>query len=57
MLASGTGAWENVGESWRIGDVLGSKGIPNRVDEWGSEWDHEWPTWCRMLPVYLDEVC
>ncbi len=57
VLASGTGAWENVGESWRIGDVLGSKGIPNRVDEWGSEWDHEWPTWRAMLPLYLDEVC
>jgi len=57
ILASGLGAWENAGESWNAADVLGRKGIPNRVDEWGTEWDHEWPTWRKMLPLYLDEVC
>ena len=57
ILASGEGAWENVGESWRAADVLGAKGIPNRVDSWGSEWDHEWPTWLAMLPQYLNELC
>jgi esterase/lipase superfamily enzyme len=57
ILASGQGAWENVGESWAAGDVLGSKGIPNRVDAWGEEWPHEWPTWRAMLPQYLDELC
>lgn len=57
ILAAGQGAWEDVGESWRAGDVLGQKGVPNRVDPWGSEWDHEWPTWRRMLPQYLDELC
>ena len=36
---------------------LRSKGITNRVDAWGREWDHEWPTWGRMLPQYLDELC
>jgi esterase/lipase superfamily enzyme len=57
ILASGEGAWENVGESWRAADVLGRKGVPNRVDSWGSEWDHEWPTWLAMLPQYLNELC
>lgn len=57
ILASGQGAWENVGESWHAASILGAKGIPNRVDAWGSEWDHEWPTWGRMLPQYLDELC
>lgn len=57
ILASGQGAWENVGESWAAGAVLGEKGIPNRVDAWGEEWPHEWPTWRRMLPQYLDELC
>ena len=37
--------------------MLGSKGVPNRVDAWGEEWPHEWPTWQRMLPQYLDELC
>ena len=33
----------------------GIVGIPNHVDEWGDEWDHDWPTWRRMLPQYLRE--
>lgn len=57
ILASGQGAWEDIGESWAAADVLGRKGIPNRVDPWGSEWPHEWPTWRHMLPKYLDELC
>jgi esterase/lipase superfamily enzyme len=57
IFASGQGAWEDVGESWHAAHILGSKGIPNRVDAWGPEWDHEWPTWGRMLPQYLDELC
>lgn len=56
ILASGEGAWENIGESWRMADVLGSKGVPNRVDPWGTEWEHSWPTWRRMLPQYLEEL-
>ena len=56
VLASGQGDWENVGESWRVADVLGAKGVPNRVDAWGPEWPHEWHTWHAMLPQYLDEL-
>lgn len=57
ILASGQGEWENIGESWAMADALGKKGVPNRVDPWGTEWKHDWPTWWRMLPGYLDEVC
>jgi esterase/lipase superfamily enzyme len=57
ILASGQGAWEDVGESWAMADALGRKGVPNRVDPWGEEWPHEWPTWRRMLPQYLEELC
>ena len=32
ILASGEGAHEDIGESWALADVLGSKGVPNRVD-------------------------
>jgi esterase/lipase superfamily enzyme len=56
ILASGEGRWENIGESWRMAEVLGSKGIPNRVDPWGPEYDHDWPSWRRMLPHYLGEL-
>jgi esterase/lipase superfamily enzyme len=57
LLASGQGAWEDIGESWAMADALGRKGVPNRVDPWGEEWPHEWHTWHRMLPHYLDELC
>jgi esterase/lipase superfamily enzyme len=57
ILASGQGAHEDLGESWAVANVLGRQGVPNRVDPWGEEWPHEWPTWRRMLPQYLDEVC
>jgi esterase/lipase superfamily enzyme len=56
VLASGAGEWEDVGESWRMADVLGLKGIPNRVDNWGPQWAHQWHTWRTMLPQYLREL-
>lgn len=57
LLVSGEGAWEDIGESWRVADLLGSKGVPNRVVSWGPDWEHDWHTWRAMLPVYLDELC
>jgi esterase/lipase superfamily enzyme len=53
LLASGDGRAENMGESWAMANTLGKKGIPNRVDPWGPEWHHDWPTWRAMLPKYL----
>jgi esterase/lipase superfamily enzyme len=55
-MAFGQGRWEDPGESWRLAGVLGDKGVPNRVDAWGPEYDHDWPTWREMLPKYLDEL-
>lgn len=52
-LASGAGRAENMGESWGMAEVLGARGIPNRVDPWGEEWPHDWQTWRAMLPSYL----
>ena len=54
-LATGEGKWENIGESWGLANVLGAKGIPNRVDSWGPDWHHDWITWRAMMPKYLDE--
>ena len=31
------GLHEAPGESWRVAHVLGSKGVPNRVDLWGKD--------------------
>jgi len=56
VLASGEGDWEDIGESWQMAAALGAKAIPNRVDNWGPQWAHEWSTWHRMLPQYLREL-
>ena len=56
VLAAGEGAWEDIGESWKMAAALGAKAIPNRVDNWGPQWAHQWPTWRQMLPQYLREL-
>jgi esterase/lipase superfamily enzyme len=55
LMATGEGRAENINESWTMARTLGGQGVPNRVDSWGPEWHHDWPTWRNMLPKYLDE--
>lgn len=55
LFPTGEGDYEDIGESWRIARVLGAKGIPNRVDPWGTNYHHDWVTWREMLPKYLAE--
>lgn len=56
ILATGSGDWENPGETWAMSHVLGEKGIPNRVDIWSDRHHHDWATWREMLPLYLDDL-
>ena len=56
LIASGEGKAEAIGESWRVAEVLGGQAIPNRVDSWGTEWDHDWPTWRNMLHRYTPDL-
>jgi esterase/lipase superfamily enzyme len=56
IFAYGGGRWETPEDSWRLAGVLGDKGIPNRVDPWGPEYDHDWPAWRAMLPGYIEEL-
>lgn len=53
LLAHGQGRWESPGESWRMAHALGSRGVPNRVEAWSEQHDHDWPTWREMLPLQL----
>ena len=54
-IATGQGSYEAPHHSQRISDILNSKGIPHYLDMWGYEWPHDWPTWRRMLNVYIDK--
>lgn len=53
LIASGAGDYEAPWESVKLGQILGSKGIPNYVDIWGRDVRHDWPTWRTMLPMFL----
>jgi esterase/lipase superfamily enzyme len=55
LIASGEGRAEDISESWTLANALGAKGIPNRVDSWGPDWHHDWPTWRAMFPKYIGE--
>ena len=55
LLALAGGRWEDPRETTRMAEVLAAKQIPHRVDTWGTEFDHDWPTWRQMFPRYLDE--
>ncbi len=56
VLATGSGDWEDPGQTWAMAHILGSKGIPNRVDLWSQGHHHDWATWREMLPLYLDDL-
>ena len=56
LLAHGAGDHEEPEQSWSVEQVLGPQGIPNRVDDWGPDWRHDWVTWRKMLPHFLEEL-
>lgn len=56
LLAVGRGPWDNPPNSFRMSQVLAAKGIWNRVELWGQDADHDWPTWRTMLPLFLDRL-
>ncbi|MCK6517086.1 hypothetical protein L6R46_18745 [Myxococcota bacterium] len=56
LIASGRGRYEAPAESEKLCAILGSKGIPNRLELWGEDAHHDWPTWRTMLPMFLDKL-
>jgi esterase/lipase superfamily enzyme len=53
-FASGEGKWEDINESFRLAKLLGKMGIPNWVESWGKDADHDWVTWRAHMPKILD---
>lgn len=52
-LVSGEGPHESPTQAYTMARVLGDRGVPNRVDLWGPDFDHEWEAWRTQLPAYL----
>ncbi|GIV60969.1 hypothetical protein GQ464_001065 [Rhodocaloribacter litoris] len=56
ILATGQGSYENPGASQHFSWILHTKGIPHELDLWGHDVPHDWPTWRRMLPYFLEKL-
>lgn len=54
FLVSGQGNYENPQASKNLSAILDAKSIPHEVDLWGYDVPHDWPTWRKMLPYYLE---
>ena len=53
-IVCGAGSYENPDASRAFSGVLASKGIPHELDVWGTDMPHDWVTWRKMLPYYLE---
>lgn len=56
IIATGSGDYEDPDASREFAGVLYNKGITYKLDVWGNEWKHDWPTWRSMVPFYV-ETC
>jgi esterase/lipase superfamily enzyme len=52
-IATGSGPWEKSAESYRLSDVLNSRGIFHHLDDWGQMGGHDWPYWKHQMREYL----
>jgi esterase/lipase superfamily enzyme len=55
-LVTGTGPWEDRGPTYRLSEVLSSRGIRHSVDDWGPDGGHEWPFWKRQMGEYVSRL-
>src|SRR5256885_1458935 len=52
-LATGCGPWEVPGPTYRMSEVLKSRGIAHHLDDWGPKGGHEWPYWHHQMWEYV----
>ena len=52
-IATGSGPWEKSGESYRLSQILSSRGIRHHLDDWGQMGGHDWPYWKHQMQEYL----
>lgn len=55
IIATGSGNHEDPNANRRFSDLLNNKSIPHRLEIWGEDFHHDWPTWRKMLPYFLSE--
>jgi esterase/lipase superfamily enzyme len=55
-LVTGHGPFEDAGPSYRLAEVLRSRGVPVTVDDWGPDGGHDWPYWKRQMDIYIGRI-
>jgi len=53
-IVSGQGSYEDPDASRKLSEILHSKGITHNLDLWGLDMSHDWSTWRKMLPYFLE---
>jgi len=53
-IYTGSGAHEDPDANRRFSQVLWDKGIWHDLGIWGTDINHDWPTWRSMLPYIID---
>lgn len=53
-ITTGQGSYENPEASKNLSNVLNAKGINHELDLWGYDIPHDWPSWRKMLPYFID---
>jgi len=58
IICVGQGAWEDamLADTYALKAILEGKDIPNWVDIWGHDVNHDWPWWRKMMPYFLEKL-
>ena len=57
ILATGSGNHEDPEANRRFSNLLQRKSIPHDLEVWAEDIHHDWPTWRKMLPYFIDLKC
>jgi esterase/lipase superfamily enzyme len=57
IIATGSGNHEDPEANRRFSSMLQSKSIPHDLEVWAADIHHDWPTWRKMLPYFIDQKC
>ena len=55
-ISTGSGPWEKSGPSYRLSEILWSKGIRHSLDDWGPQGGHDWPYWKHQMREYISRL-
>ena len=58
IVCTGQGAWEDemLADTHALKGILEQKNIPQWIDVWGGDVNHDWPWWLKMLPYFLEKL-